>query len=118
MVKGADSPEIAKKREQEKATMEIMVRIYCRGSRHKRTGELCPECEALLSYANSRTDSCPFMETKTFCSACKVHCYSPKMQEKVRQIMRYSGPRMLFVHPVIALRHMKITLQNRRKSHV
>ena len=53
MVKGADSPEISKKREQEKATMETMVRIYCRGSRHKRTGELCPECEALLSYANS-----------------------------------------------------------------
>ncbi len=46
------------------------------------------------------------METKTFCSNCKVHCYKPEMREKIRIVMRYSGPRMLFVHPVMCLKHL------------
>ena len=45
------------------------------------------------------------METKTFCSKCKVHCYKPDMQKKIKEVMRFSGPRMLFYHPVLALRH-------------
>lgn len=106
------------KRRREKMTMKTMVGIYCRGHHHTRRGQLCPECESLLAYANARTDKCPMMATKTFCSACKIHCYSAAMQERIRQVMRYAGPRMLFVHPGMALRHVKITLQNRRKKNV
>ena len=40
------------------------------------------------------------MESKTFCSNCRVHCYCPDMREKIRMVMRFSGPRMLFYHPV------------------
>ena len=29
------------------------------------------------------------------------------MREQIRTVMRWSGPRMLFVHPVLAVRHMK-----------
>ena len=53
-----------------------------------------------------RSDKCPFMETKTFCSNCKVHCYKPVMWEKIREVMRFSGPRMLFSHPVMAVSHV------------
>ena len=35
-----------------------------------------------------------------------VHCYQPQMREQIRQVMRYSGPRMLFHHPVMAIRHL------------
>ena len=38
------------------------------------------------------------------------------MQEEIRKVMRYAGPRMLFVHPVLAIRHVKVTLQNKRKQ--
>ena len=79
-------------------------------------GELCGQCEKLKEYTTARTMHCPFMETKTFCSACKVHCYSKEMQEEIRKVMRYAGPRMLFVHPVLAIRHVKVTLQNKRKQ--
>ena len=51
-------------------------------------------------------DSCPFMETKTFCSKCQVHCYKKDMREKIKEVMRFSGPRMLFHHPIIAIRHL------------
>ena len=55
------------------------------------------------------------METKTFCSNCKVHCYKPEMREKIRDVMRFSGPRMLFVHPVAAIRHVMETNREKRR---
>ena len=66
-------------------------------------------------YAVSRSDHCPFMETKTFCSNCRVHCYSPEMREQIRQVMRFSGPRMLLYHPVMALRHVIESKQEQKR---
>ena len=93
------------KREREKQIVSEMIRLYCRKRHGTRTG-LCPECAELDAYARTRSDRCPFMETKTFCSNCKVHCYKPEMREKIREVMRFSGPRMLFHHPVMAVRHV------------
>lgn len=93
------------KREREKQIVSEMIRLYCRKRHGTRTG-LCPECAVLDAYARTRSDRCPFMETKTFCSNCKVHCYKPEMREKIREVMRFSGPRMLFHHPVMAVRHV------------
>ena len=93
------------KREREKQSVSEMIRLYCRKRHGTRTG-LCPECAELDAYARTRSDRCPFMETKTFCSNCKVHCYKPEMREKIREVMRFSGPRMLFHHPVMAVRHV------------
>ena len=91
--------EIEQKRAGEKETVDCMIGIYCRGVHGTKRGELCEACRQLQAYADLRTEKCPFMETKTFCSACKVHCYSKEMQEKIREVMKYAGPRMLFVHP-------------------
>ena len=92
------------KREREKETVSLMIAIYC-GKKHGRK-TLCPQCAALEAYARQRSDNCPFMETKTFCSNCKVHCYKSDMREKIREVMRFSGPRMIFHHPVMAIRHV------------
>ena len=46
------------------------------------------------------------MEMKTFCANCRVHCYKPEMRGKIREVMRYSGPRMMLHHPVMAARHV------------
>lgn len=93
------------KREREKKMVSEMIALYCRKN-HGTKGTLCPECAALNLYARQRSDKCPFMETKTFCSNCKVHCYKPEMREKIRIVMRFSGPRMIFHHPVAAIRHV------------
>ena len=66
-------------------------------------------------YANIVSDKCPFMETKTFCSNCKVHCYKPEMREKIREVMRYSGPRMIFHHPAAAIRHVILTKKEKKQ---
>mgnify|MGYP000121626768 CR=1 FL=1 len=97
-----------------KLLVSQMIALYCRKKHHSRNG-LCPECEKLDAYAKLRSDKCPFMETKTFCSNCKVHCYQPKMREKIREVMRFSGPRMIFYHPVSAIRHVMESKREKRK---
>ena len=54
------------KRQREKETVSRMIALYCRKNHGGKT--LCPNCAALDAYAQSRSDRCPFMETKTFCS--------------------------------------------------
>lgn len=105
--------DVEKKRQQEKETVSFMIRLYCRKKHGCKT--LCPECAALDEYARMRSDKCPFMETKTFCANCKVHCYRPEMREKIREVMRFSGPRMLFYHPVMAIRHLTETRKEKRQ---
>lgn len=96
--------DVKTKREREKETVSLMIRLYCRRKHHRKS--LCPDCAALDAYARGRSDKCPFMETKTFCSNCRVHCYRGDYREKIRSVMRFSGPRMLFYHPVMAVRHV------------
>ena len=96
--------DVQSKQEREKETVSLMIKIYCRKKHGGR--ELCPDCATLDAYARLRSDKCPFMETKTFCSNCKVHCYKKDMREKIREVMRFSGPRMIFHHPVMAIRHV------------
>lgn len=110
------------KRGREKELVSEMIALYCKKQHHTKisrkkgghlTGELCLECRELAEYARTRSDRCPFMETKTFCSNCRVHCYKPEMREKIREVMRFSGPRMLFYHPIPALRHV---IESRREK--
>ena len=147
--------------ETEKQTVEAMIRLYCKGKKHRKTenGEretenyrespncpsslsslsnqnfpitpispnpanrssshpltaprsplpvpsLCPQCQALLDYAHKRLEHCKFGEDKPSCTRCPVHCYKPAMREQIRQVMRYSGPRMLLHDPIMAIRHL------------
>lgn len=103
------------KREREKKMVSQMIRLYCQKQHHGKGG-LCPECAELEAYARLRSDKCPFMETKTFCSNCRVHCYKPEMREKIRAVMRFSGPRMLFHHPAAAIRHVIESNKEKRKQ--
>lgn len=102
------------KREREKRMVSQMIALYCRKKHHTRGG-LCPQCAALDAYAKMRADKCPFMETKTFCSNCRVHCYSPDMRAKIREVMRFAGPRMILHHPVAAIRHVVETKKEQRR---
>lgn len=92
----------------EKGTISAMVRIYCDG--HHRYGrgvsDVCDDCRELLDYAFCRLEKCKFGLEKPVCSKCTVHCYKPEMRERVREVMRYAGPRMLLRHPVMAIGHM------------
>ena len=102
------------KREREKRMVSQMIALYCRKKHHTR-GDLCPQCAALDAYAKMRADKCPFMEAKTFCSNCRIHCYKPDMRAKIREVMRFAGPRMILHHPVAAIRHVVETKKEQRR---
>ena len=91
--------------EREKDTIRHMIRLYCTQHHHPK-GNLCGDCNELLKYALKRVEKCIFGEDKPVCSECKVHCYKIDMREKVKIVMRYSGPRMLFRYPVLAILQM------------
>ncbi len=91
--------------EREKKTVAAMIRIHCR-DQHGGRKALCPSCQALLQYAWQRLDKCPFGEGKSTCARCPVHCYQLRMREEIRRVMRYAGPRMLYTHPILAIRHL------------
>lgn len=102
------------KREREKNMVSQMIALYCK-KKHGGKNDLCAECAELSEYARMRSDKCPFMDTKTFCSNCRVHCYKPEMRDKIREVMRFSGPRMIFHHPVAAVRHVIESKKEKRK---
>lgn len=99
----------------EKRTVLFMIRIYCRNHhitdlphRENESAEqygLCPSCNELLAYAWKRLTHCRFGESKTTCERCAVHCYKPDKRDAIRRVMREVGPKMLYKHPIVALRH-------------
>lgn len=91
--------------QREKNTVEVMIKLYCKDN-HKPTEELCPECLELLNYSQKRAENCMFGEDKPVCGNCTVHCYKKEMREKIRNVMRYAGPRMILHHPVMAMQHL------------
>jgi len=91
--------------EKERETLKKMISIYCWKKHGQERGKLCSECRELLEYALKRLSLCPFGEEKPTCKKCTVHCYSPEMREKIKKVMRFSGPRLLIYDPLSWLIH-------------
>ena len=96
----------------EKQTILAMIEIYCRGH-HSAADGLCAECRELSNYAQCRLEKCPFGAEKPTCAKCPIHCYRPAMRTRVTEVMRYSGPRMLLRHPLLAVLHQIDSLRGR-----
>lgn len=91
---------------QEKATVRAMIYLYCHKNHHSPNNQLCDECNELLQYAMQRLTMCRFGEEKTTCERCPKHCYRKDYKQQIKQVMRFSGPRMMIYHPVMALKHI------------
>jgi hypothetical protein len=98
----------------EMKTIRVMIALYCR-AHHGAEAGLCEACRELCDYAEQRLEKCPYQESKTTCAKCPAHCYKASMREKVREVMRYAGPRMALRHPVLTFYHF---LDGRRKTPV
>ncbi|MGI6046980.1 MAG: nitrous oxide-stimulated promoter family protein [Petrimonas sp.] len=99
--------------EGEKKVVKKMIIIYCRAN-HKPISGLCQKCSALKNYAMKRLENCPFGENKPTCGSCSIHCYKSDMRQKIKEVMRLAGPRMLFRHPIDAIRHFYKEYQRNR----
>ena len=65
---------------------------------------LCPDCAGLLEYAVRRLRSCP-LNPKPSCKKCPVHCYRPDYRERIREVMAWSGKRMILRGRLDLIRH-------------
>lgn len=90
--------------ETEFRTVKAMMEIYCK--QNHASEKLCSDCEALLLYAETKLDRCPYGENKPTCNKCPIHCYKPEQKQQMKAVMRYSGPRMLVPHPILSIRHL------------
>lgn len=98
--------------EREAKTVSAMIKIYCT-DHHGLKVKDCESCSELENYALDRLQHCPYEEGKTSCKNCPIHCYKPTIKEEIKQVMRYSGPRMMLRHPVLTVYHF---IDNSRKE--
>lgn len=104
-VRPASVEQLDAHRGRELDTIEAMFRIYCR-DKHGCGAFDCEECGPMLDYAMRRLVRCVFGARKPTCANCKVHCYTETMRVKVKDVMRYAGPRMTWRHPLLAINHL------------
>jgi hypothetical protein len=98
----------------EARTVAAMIDIYCHAL-HGTNDTLCNDCSALRDYALCRLDRCPHGTAKTPCAICPTHCFQSLMRARIKVVMRYAGPRMLFRHPVLAVLHQWDNIRGRRR---
>jgi len=90
----------------EKKTVLLMIKLYCKNHHGTTYGNLCSQCSELFDYSLKRIEHCPLNPSKPPCSECTIHCYKPELREFIQSVMRYSGPRMIFIHPIIAIKYL------------
>lgn len=56
--------------------------------------ELCIPCGKLLAHAFVKRAHCPF-NPKPACKHCQSHCYQPSYREQIREVMRFSGRKLV-----------------------
>lgn len=94
------------------ATLAKFIRIYCAdhhdaGQRsacdlknhdieaiHGQPLMLCPDCRKLLAHAFAKRVHCP-MNPKPSCKHCPRHCYHPAYRDRIRQVMKHSGRKLV-----------------------
>jgi predicted amidophosphoribosyltransferase len=104
-------------------TLALFVMVYCRhrhGDAAKeamslkthdvpaiagRSMELCEDCRKLLAHALVKRSHCP-MNPKPMCKHCPVHCYHPSYRAQIREVMKYSGKKMLLTGRLDYLFHL------------
>jgi len=99
----------------EKRTVTKMIRIYC-AAKHGKSKALCAGCSLLNEYAMNRLERCTFGEDKPTCQKCPIHCYKPDMKLRMQEVMRYSGPRMMFHSPMLAIAHLVKGMKTSKKK--
>lgn len=55
---------------------------------------LCHDCRKLLTHALVKRTVCP-MQPKPQCKHCPNHCYHPQYRQMIRQVMKYSGRKLV-----------------------
>lgn len=127
-----------KRRLHEKLLVQVMLRLYCRNCGHQdtvtvfdedirrwsapiwrrrfQTVQLCEDCRDLLLIGWRHTNHCPRMAEKTFCHHCPKPCYRKNDEERIKAVMRQSGRRLLWTHPLLSIRQLRYVWQAKHRQ--
>lgn len=93
-------------------TLVRFIGVYCDGRHADRSREparlathnvqelagkplvLCESCRKLLAHALIKRTRCP-LAPKPACKHCPSHCYHPAYRAQIREVMKYSGRRLV-----------------------
>jgi hypothetical protein len=95
--------------EKKKKVLEAMFDIYI-----KKNPKEKDVADDLKKYSLARLEKCPNIEKDIYCKSCKIRCYSKENQEKIKKVMRFSGPRMIIYHPFMAFDHLISNIKNKK----
>jgi len=99
--------ELTKQQSKDIRLIGKFVEVYCAGKHGVAEKELfrlpaglgerrlCPGCSAFVQYAITRRINCPLEAEKPTCKHCRIHCYNKPNLEKVKEIMAYSGKKLM-----------------------
>ncbi len=124
MVGRRESPPLTDRRmRQDLRVLARMIRVYCQDkhdgverSRVRFKGHhiepivgsdvvLCPACGKLLMHALMKRSMCP-LDPKPSCKNCTEHCYHPAYRERIRDVMKYSGRKLVLSGRIDYLLHL------------
>jgi len=72
----------------------VSLKRYDLGRIHGGAPTLCDDCTRLLTHAFCKRAHCP-LDPKPSCKHCTQHCYHPRYRAAIRDVMRYSGRRLV-----------------------
>jgi hypothetical protein len=66
---------------------------------------LCAECRKLLAHAFVKRSTCPF-DPKPMCKKCPDHCYATEYAQRMREVMKFSGRKLVLSGRLDYLLHL------------
>lgn len=99
----------------DRRTLEAIGRIYCHGNHAhmaKDAAGLCLQCRCAVESTLARTIACPNGHEGN-CQDCRIHCQRGEAQERIRKIMHYAAPRMVFRHPIMTAHYLRKKFHSR-----
>jgi hypothetical protein len=66
---------------------------------------LCRDCRKLLAHAFVKRSRCPF-DPKPMCKKCPDHCYAPAYAARMREVMKFSGRKLVLSGRLDYLLHL------------
>lgn len=98
--------------DKDRKTLEAIGFIYCDAHHDgpKDDASLCPSCREAVETTLERTQRCPNNHDGN-CQDCDIKCQRGAAQERIKEIMRYSAPRMLLRHPFMTFAYLRKKLR-------
>jgi len=114
---------VDKKLRRDLKTLVKFIQVYCRhrhGDADKSAAKvkgydlksiagkepvLCSDCAKLLAHALVKRSRCP-LDPKPACAQCPEHCYHPTYRAQIREVMKFSGRKLVLSGRLDYLYHL------------